>query len=98
MFPVRNGNSARLSGVLYRQILPTLKAAKIPWRGWHAFRRGLATNLHDLGVDDITIQHILRHSDVSITRASYIRTLPEQTVDAMQQFEEKWKEVSTLVQ
>jgi integrase len=32
------------------------------WHGWHAFRRGLATNLHALGVDDKTIQAILRHS------------------------------------
>ena len=34
------------------------------WKGWHAFRRGLATNLHDLGVDDHTIKAILRHSSV----------------------------------
>ena len=26
------------------------------WHGWHAFRRGVATNLHTLGVDDKTIQ------------------------------------------
>jgi len=29
--------------------------------GWHSFRRGLATNLHALGVDRKTIQAILRH-------------------------------------
>jgi site-specific recombinase XerD len=38
------------------------------WHGWHAFRRGLATNLHALGVDDKTIQAILRHSNVSLTQ------------------------------
>ena len=32
------------------------------WCGWHAFRRGLATNLHQLGVADKTIQAILRYS------------------------------------
>jgi hypothetical protein len=26
------------------------------WHGWHPFRRGLAANLHDLGIDDKTIQ------------------------------------------
>jgi hypothetical protein len=31
----------------------------LQWHGWHAFRRGLATNLHALGVDDKTIQAIL---------------------------------------
>ena len=34
------------------------------WHSWHSFRRGLATNLHALGVDRKTIQAILRHSNV----------------------------------
>jgi integrase len=29
------------------------------WRGWHGFRRGLATNLARLGVRDKVIQEIL---------------------------------------
>jgi len=57
------------------------------WRGFHAFRRGLATNLHDLGVDDLTIQRILRHSDVSVTQRCYIKTLPEQSIAAMKKLE-----------
>ena len=63
--------------------------ARPDWLGWHAFRRGLATNLHDLGVDDITIQRILRHSSVEVTRRAYIRTLPEQSVSAMARLENK---------
>jgi integrase len=65
------------------------------WKGWHAFRRGLATNLHDLGVDDLTIQRILRHSSVEITRRAYIRTLPEQSIDAMSRLEGK---LSSMIQ
>jgi integrase len=57
------------------------------WRGWHAFRRGLATNLHDLGVDDKTIQAILRHSNVSVTQRCYIKSLPKQSKAAMSHFE-----------
>jgi integrase len=57
------------------------------WRGWHAFRRGLGTNLHQLGVDDKTIQAILRHSNVAVTQAYYIKTRPQQVVDAMAQLE-----------
>ncbi len=56
------------------------------WHGWHAFRRGLATNLHALGVDDETIERILRHSNVSITQKCYIKTMPAQATDAMAQF------------
>jgi integrase len=56
------------------------------WHGWHAFRRGLATNLHALGVDDKTIQRVLRHSNVSITQKCYIKTMPAQVTNAMEQF------------
>ena len=34
------------------------------WHGWHAFRRGLASTLYGLGVDDVMVQQILRHKDV----------------------------------
>jgi integrase len=65
------------------------------WRGWHAFRRGLATVSHDMGICDKTIQAILRHSNVAITQAAYIKTLPRQSVDAMKRLEER---VSTIVE
>jgi integrase len=53
------------------------------WRGWHAFRRGLATNLHALGVADKEIQAILRHSNISVTQSCYIKALTESQVSAM---------------
>ena len=45
--------------------------------------RGVATNLHDAGVNDLTIQRVLRHSDVNVTRNCYVKRLPVQAVDAM---------------
>ena len=57
------------------------------WRGWHAFRRGLATNLYRLGVDDLVIQRILRHSNVAVTQACYIKTVSEDAKAAMQKLE-----------
>lgn len=57
------------------------------WKGWHSFRRGLATNLHDLGVDDHTIKAILRHSSVTVTQRSYIKSLPKQSVAAINTFD-----------
>ncbi len=53
------------------------------WHGWHAFRRGLATTLHQLGTPDKEIQGILRHSNVAITQSSYIKCLAESQVDAL---------------
>jgi integrase len=57
------------------------------WRGWHAFRRGLATNLNRVGVDDSVIQRILRHSNVAVTQACYIKTASEDAKAAMQKLE-----------
>jgi integrase len=57
------------------------------WHGWHAFRRGLATNLHRLGVNDKTIQAILRHSNVAVTQACYIKTVEAETKEAMAKLE-----------
>ena len=67
-----------------------LEKSNIRWRGFHAFRRGLATNLHALGVQDIDIQQILRHSDVTVTRASYIKGLPETAQVTMGVFGAAW--------
>ena len=52
-----------------------------------AFRRGLATNLNRLGVDDSVIQRILRHSNVAVTQACYIKTASEDAKAAMQKLE-----------
>ncbi len=60
------------------------------WHGWHAFRRGLATNLHALGVDDKTIQAILRHSNIGITQNIYIKSVSESQVSAMDSLSEKF--------
>ena len=67
------GKPLDLHNLANRVIRPALAAKKIPWCGWHGFRRGLASNLHALGVDDFDIMKIMRHSDVGVTRASYIK-------------------------
>lgn len=58
---------------LAQTVIPTLRVNNLQWYGWHAFRRGLATNLHELGIVDIVIQAILRHSTVDVTRQAYIK-------------------------
>jgi site-specific recombinase XerD len=75
------------ANVLHDVVLPALEKAEIEWRGYHAFRRGLATNLRALGVDDLTIMEILRHSDVSVTRGSCIKRVNEKSIEAMGRFE-----------
>ena len=57
------------------------------WHGWHAFRRGLASTLYGLGVDDAMVQQILRHKGVQVTRDHYIKTSDDQSGAAMAKLE-----------
>jgi integrase len=62
-------------------------ASRPAWRGWHSFRRGLATNLKRLGVDLKTIQAILRHAHISVTADIYVKEVSEDAIAAMQKLE-----------
>jgi integrase len=66
--------AVNLSNLVERRIKPVLAAIGLPWRGWHSYRRGLASSLHSLGVQDKVIQRILRHSSVAVTQRCYIKT------------------------
>jgi integrase len=76
-----------LDNLADRILKPIFKANGLKWKGWHAYRRGLATNLHELGVPDIVIQAILRHEDVRTTQRSYIKTVPRVVTAAMKRLE-----------
>jgi integrase len=56
-----------------KRITEAFTRAGIKFAGYHSFRRGLASNLFQLGASDIIVQRVLRHSSVQITRASYIK-------------------------
>jgi integrase len=61
---------------------------RIPeWHGWHAARRGLGSNLYRLGVQDIVIQRILRHANVSTTATYYIKTAADDVRNEMAKLE-----------
>jgi hypothetical protein len=81
------GGALDLDNLADRVIKPVFKANGLQWKGWHAYRRGPATNLHQLGVPDKVIQAILRHEDVSTTQRSYVKTVPQVVTDAMNQLE-----------
>lgn len=68
---------------ILRVVLPKLATMKIVWKGWHGFRRGVATELHRNGVSDFVIQKALRHANIVVTQESYIKTVPEVVIDAM---------------
>jgi integrase len=73
-----------------KKIKSALEDSGVEWHAWHAFRRGLATNLHDLGIQDKVIQAIMRHSSIGVTQNIYIKSLPAASIKAMQTLEKKW--------
>ena len=89
MFGNSIGGALDLDNLADRVIKPVFKAHGLKWKGWHAYRRGLATNLHELGIPDKVIQAILRHEDVKTTQRSYIKTVPSVVTEAMKRLEEK---------
>jgi integrase/recombinase XerD len=83
MFPSPAGTPVNLDALVVDVIRPAMRNAGLSWHGWHEFRRGLATTLHRLRVPDKTIQAILRHSNVGVTQACYIKTVSDDVAAAM---------------
>jgi integrase len=75
-----------------------LNETGLEWHGWHAFRRGLATNLYRLGIPDKTIQAILRHSNLSTTMNLYVKSVGADAVAAMNALEGVIANNATLMQ
>lgn len=88
LFAARNGRPLNVDNLARRIIRPCIKKVGLEWHGWHSFRRGLATNLHRLGVKDKDIQRILRHANVSTTMNIYVKSVAEDAVAAMKALEE----------
>jgi len=61
------------------------------WKGWHSFRRSLASNLYTLGVKPKVIQAILRHSDIGTTLSYYVETPEAETREALDRLHELMK-------
>jgi site-specific recombinase XerD len=53
------------------------------WKGWHCFRRSLASNLYSLGVKPKVIQAILRPSDIATTLGFHVETSEAESRDAL---------------
>src|SRR5207244_11470330 len=87
IFAGETGKPLVLANLSRRVIAPALKKAAIPWHGWHAFRRGVGSVLHELGVPDKDIQAILRHANVATTQRFYIQVPSTASKAAMKKLE-----------
>jgi len=81
------GKPMNLDTLAANVIRPALAKAGVGWHGWHAFRRGLATNLHRLGAASKSIQQILRHSNISTTMNIYVKSDVDDATAAMKKLE-----------
>ena len=59
------------NSVLYRHIHPVCRQLNVQPVGYHAFRRGVATEQISAGVDPKTLQAWLGHKDVETTLTHY---------------------------
>src|SRR5258708_4044368 len=87
IFANQHGKPMNLEALAVDVIRPALEESNLRWHGWHAFRRGLATNLHRLGVSDKVIQQILRHANVTTTMNIYVKTVSADAANAMKTLE-----------
>jgi hypothetical protein len=52
--------------------------------GWGGFRRGIASNLYELGANEKIVQRILRHLQPHVTKGRYIKAFDPAVLEAMQ--------------
>jgi integrase len=68
-------------------IRPAVEASALPWYGWHGFRRGVASNLYELGANEKIVQRILRHAKPHVTNERYTKAFDPAVRDAMQRLQ-----------
>ena len=89
MFQNSIGKPIGIQRIVSNVIRPALKSSGTEWHGWHALRRGLSTNLHELAVPDKIIHVILRQANVGVTQLCYVKTRNPQAVEEMKKLERK---------
>ena len=89
--PGETGQPLRMDNFNARAVRPTLKKAGVPWLGFHAPRRGLASNLVELGADPKIAQAILRHANFRSAMNFCIKARPEKTAEAMANLEKAFR-------
>jgi integrase len=87
MFHSGAGEPMDLGRLAQQVIRPVVEALKLDWYGWHGFRRGIASNLYELGADEKVVQRILRHAKSHVTRDRYIKAFDPAVLAAMKKLE-----------
>lgn len=87
MFHNGGGERLDLDKLAQRVVRPVVQAIGLEWYGWHGFRRGIASNLYELGANDKVVQRVLRHAKPHVTKERYIKTFDPAVLAAMKSLE-----------
>jgi integrase len=87
MFHSGDGEPMDLDKLAQRVIRPVVEAIGLEWYGWHGFRRGIASNLYELGADEKVVQRVLRHAKSHVTKDRYIKAFDPAVLAAMKRME-----------
>jgi integrase len=97
------GKALNLDMLANRSIVPALRNPEnyassdpklLPWHGYYAFRRGIATLTSSVSRDPMAAKGLLRHTSVSTTLNHYIKDVPQVTENAMNLVEELFKPIA----
>jgi integrase len=96
VFHSGDGLPINMEKVGRRVIRAALESVNLPWYGWHAFRRGLASNLYAMGAQDKVVQRLLRHSKPHVTRERYIKVFDRTLLDAVEKMQKRIDEIKRV--
>lgn len=87
LFHSGGGEPMDLGKLAQRIIRPAVEAIRLEWYGWHGFRRGIASNLYELGASEKVVQRVLRHAKPHVTKERYIKAFDPAVLAAMKSLE-----------
>ena len=87
MFHAGAGEHLDFDKLAQRTIRPVVDLIGLEWHGWHGFRRGIASNLYELGADEKIVQRVLRHAKSHVTKDRYIKAFDPAVLAAMKKME-----------
>jgi integrase len=89
VFPNTEGGALHLDLFATTTIKPALLKAGLIWKGYHAGRRGLGSELRSLTGDSTAGRDVLGHATTQVTEQHYEARLPETALKGMKLLEAK---------
>jgi integrase len=89
VFTNTEGNALHMDMFANTTIKPALKKAGIEWKGFHAGRRGLGSELRSITGNSTAARDVLGHTTTRVTEQHYEHVLPTDALRGMKQLEAK---------